>query len=322
MKIAVVGCGAVGCYYGARLLQMGNETHFLLRSDYEVVKRDGVFFESINGDFCVHPKVAKYPEEIGVCDAVFIALKTTANSEFSRLISPLVDDHTLIVTLQNGLGNEELLAGLFGEKNILGGLCFVCLNRIQPGYIRHLLHGRIVLGEFNKPAQKRTYEIAKMFESSGIGSLVAESLGKARWEKLVWNIPYNGIGVAGCAGYDTVISGECVDLEHLGTCLSTDKIHGEKRWEGLLIELMNEVIDAANAEGFAVSRDFINQCIGNTKGKSDYWASTLLDFKNRKKMELYSMFQLPLQRGLKAGAKMPRLEKMCKVLEELNTLCK
>ena len=118
MKIGVVGCGAVGSYYGARLLQAGNEVWFLLRSDYEKVKKDGVFFESVAGNFHVSPHAASSPEQIGICDLVLIGLKTTANSEFSRLIKPLVGSHTLILTLQNGLGNEEKLADLFGAENI------------------------------------------------------------------------------------------------------------------------------------------------------------------------------------------------------------
>src|SRR6185503_6401369 len=107
MKIAVVGCGALGSYYGAMLSRDGQNVHFLLRSDYETVRRNGVNIHSPNGDFNARPRAAKSPAEIGECDLVLIALKPTANDQFATLLAPLVGKHTAIVTLQNGLGNEE-----------------------------------------------------------------------------------------------------------------------------------------------------------------------------------------------------------------------
>ena len=106
MKIAVVGTGAVGSYYGAKLARDGHEVHFLLRSDYERVKRHGVRILSPEGDFTVRPKAAKSPGEIGRSDLVLIALKTTANDLFPKLLPPLVGPNTAVLTLQNGLGSR------------------------------------------------------------------------------------------------------------------------------------------------------------------------------------------------------------------------
>ena len=144
MKIAIVGCGALGSYYGARLVRSGNEVHFLLRSDYDTVRQNGVTVRSPEGDFQVQPKCAREPEEIGVCELVIVALKTTANSVLPKLLPPLAGPETAVLTLQNGLGNEESIAALVGARNTLGGLCFVCLNRIAPGVILHVAHGAIV----------------------------------------------------------------------------------------------------------------------------------------------------------------------------------
>jgi len=138
VKIAVVGCGAVGSYYGAQLARAGHAVHFLLRSDYEAVRRQGVRIQSPEGQFQVHPHCARRPEEIGPADLVLIGLKTTANGQFPALLPPLVGPESAVLTLQNGLGNEEQLARLFPAAQILGGLCFVCLNRIAPGVIRHI----------------------------------------------------------------------------------------------------------------------------------------------------------------------------------------
>src|SRR3954464_3075920 len=94
VKIAVVGCGAVGSFYGAKLARAGHEVHFLLRSDYDIVRRKGVFIRSAQGDFRVHPKCANAPEQIGFCELVLIALKTTANDHFPKLLPPLVNSTT------------------------------------------------------------------------------------------------------------------------------------------------------------------------------------------------------------------------------------
>src|SRR5260370_40469515 len=107
MKIGVVGCGAVGSFYGAKLARAGEEIHFCLRSDYEIVRRKGLWVRSQQGDFHVRPKCARAAEEIGVCDLVMVALKTTANDQFSKLLPPLVGSESALLTLKNGLGNEE-----------------------------------------------------------------------------------------------------------------------------------------------------------------------------------------------------------------------
>src|SRR4051794_40925326 len=101
MRIAVVGCGALGSFYGAKLCRAGQEVHFLLRSDYGVVRRKGVSIRSKEGDFNVRPKCALTPETIGTSDLVLVGLKTTANDQFSGLLPPLVGVSTAILTLQN-----------------------------------------------------------------------------------------------------------------------------------------------------------------------------------------------------------------------------
>src|ERR1035441_3040022 len=101
MKIAVVGCGAVGSYYGAMLGRAGREVHFLLRSDFEAVRQKGVTIRSPAGNFTIHPQCAKTPEAIGLSDLVLIGLKTTANDQFPKLLPPLVGPQTAVATLQN-----------------------------------------------------------------------------------------------------------------------------------------------------------------------------------------------------------------------------
>ena len=318
MKIAIVGCGALGSYYGAKLLRDGRNVHFLLRSEFETVRRHGVHIRSPEGDFHVNPRCAQTPTEIGPCDLVIIGLKTTANAEFVRLVTPLVADHTAILTLQNGLGNEARLAALFGTQRILGGLCFVCLNRIEPGVIVHLGHGRIVMGEYQRWPEPRTHDIASMIRRAGVPCEVTDNLEAAHWEKLVWNIPFNGLGVASCAGYDAVLRGEVPLGQIPGECLSTDKLLADPKWEELVRELMRETILVAQALGFTAADSVADTQIQRTRQMGAYLASTLIDFKRGQAIELETLFLEPLRQAQKANVPTPRLTALCRVLCQLD----
>jgi 2-dehydropantoate 2-reductase len=318
MKIGVVGCGALGSFYGAKLWQSGQEVHFLLRSDYEVVREHGVQIESPAGDFTARPQAALTPGEIGVCDLVLIGLKTTANDSLPQLLPPLVGPHTMILTLQNGLGNEEALAALFPSVQILGGLCFVCLNRVRPGFVLHTGDGNVLLGEFQRNPSSRVQSLADAFQDAGIKCSVSEDLEKAHWEKLVWNIAFNGLGVAGVAGLDAMTRDGVPVQSADQPCLTTDVLLGDARWEALVRGLMLETIHTAAKLGFVIPPAFADKMIERTRKLGAYQASTLVDFKRGLPLELESLFLEPLRRARRAGAHTPLLKRLCAVLTELD----
>ena len=318
MKIAVVGCGAVGSYYGAKLGHAGQEVHFLLRSDYDAVRRHGVSILSPEGDFRFRPHCARAPEEIGVCDLVLIALKTTANSQIPNLVPPLVGPATAVMTLQNGLGNEELLARLFTTEKVLGGLCFVCLNRLEPGVIRHLAHGTIVMGEYQRWPEPRTHDIATLIRHAGVPCKVTDNLDGAHWEKLVWNIPFNGLGVAAAAGYEAVVAGIVTPSGRTGNCLPTDQLLADPHWEQLVRELMLEIVSVANAGGHKIPAEIADKQIERTRKMGAYKASTLLDFERGQPLEMENLFLEPLHQAGRLGIATPRLASLCRVLKSLD----
>lgn len=320
MKIGIVGCGAVGCYYGAMLARAGQEVHFLLRTDYDHVRRNGVQVFSPKGDFNVRPCCATAPMQIGICDVVLVALKTTANEFFPQLLPPLVGRETALVTLQNGLGNEEALARLFPADQILGGLCFVCLNRTSPGVVRHLDHGLIVLGEYERQPEPRTHGLAAAIQHAGVACKVTDNLARAHWEKLVWNIPFNGLGVAGSAGYETFASFDASRIRRskCGPGLTTDQLLGDPRWEIIVRELMLEVIAVANALGLGVEESLAETQLERTRTMGAYKASTLLDYELGRPLELHSLFLEPLRLAMQAGVAVPRLAALCRVLTNLD----
>lgn len=317
MKIAIVGAGALGSYYGAKLCRDGNETHFLLRSDFEHVRRHGVEVKGVDEGFHARPRCARMPEEIGICDLVIIGLKTTANGEFQKLLPPLVGSHTAVLTLQNGLGNEEALAQLFPVEQILGGLCFVSLNRVAPGVIQHINGGRILFGEFRRWPEPRTHDLATLFRHAGIPCQVADDLALAHWLKLVWNIAFNGLGVAGVVGYDAVMAGEVPSSFVPSPVLPTDQLLGDPQWLAVVHELMLEVIAIAIGLGHAIGPADAESEIERTRGMGTYRASTLIDYERGSPLELVSLFLEPLRQARAAKVPAVRLEAVCRVLTGL-----
>ncbi len=297
MRIAGAGSGALGLYYGSMLQKAGNEVHFLLRRDYEAIAKKGLVVHSVNGDYRL-PEVRGYrqPEEIGRVDLVLVGLKTFANHRFRELIGPLVDRDTLILTLQNGLGNEEELAEIFGIERVMGGVAYLLSNRGEPGVLHHLGEGRVILGGLFPGDMKKVEKVAPVFQAAGIQCRVVSDLKKAKWEKLAWNIPFNGI----CALAKKPVN------EILGTDASLR----------LVTDMMREIIDAANAQGLEndITISFAEKLVNFSMGLGDYKPSMLIDRLEGRPLELDAIFGKPLTAGQSKGVDMPRVETLFALL--------
>lgn len=295
--IAIIGTGAVGAYYGGRLAQHGHDIHFLLRSDFQAVKKNGWNIRSCDGDFVLPADMVKAysdPAKMPEADLVIVTLKTTANDQFEALIAPVLKKETTILTLQNGLGNEERLAELFGDERIVGGMAFVCINRISPGVVHHIAEGTITLGEYKSAAGVRVGQIAEMFRASKIPCRVLDDLRFGRWEKLVWNIPFNGLSAA---------------LDQ-----TTDLLLSLPEGEALVRSLMEEVIAGARAVGVDLPRSLIQAKIDQTRGMGAYKTSMHLDLLSGRAMEIEAIFGYPLRTAQAASTALPRLETLYRML--------
>jgi len=298
LRYGIVGSGALGGYYGAKLAHAGCDVHFLMRSDLDAVRRGGLSIKSKDGDFHL-PHVNAYgaPEEMGVCDMVLVCLKTTANAALPALIPPLLGAETTLVTLQNGLGNEELLASQFGARRVMGGLCFVCLNRTGPGVVEHFGHGVISIGEFKGPPQDRTMRLVTDLQRAGVDAKAVQSLITERWRKLVWNIPFNGLGVAAGANVAEVL--------------------GDENLQAAARRLMAEVIEAAGKQGYAIRGDFIEQQIERSWPMGPYHSSSQVDHEAGREVEVESIWGEALRQARAAGADTPALELLYSLLRRI-----
>jgi len=298
MRIGVIGAGALGLYYGALLQRAGHDLHFLLRRDYQAISTQGLLVKSPHGDFKLD-RVQGYRQShaIGPVDLVLIGLKTYANQVLAELVRPLIGPGTLILTLQNGLGNEELLAAEFGAERVLGGIAFLCCNRGEPGVVQHLDQGAVRLAEFQGGLTPRLEQLAEQFNAARIPCEACADLARIRWEKLVWNIPFNGL----CAL----------------TGLATDRLLACPESRALVVELMQEVVAAANRQSLTTRLDgekFIARMLQATEGMGAYRPSMMIDRQQGQPLELAAIYRIPLQRAEASGLPMPRVAMLAALL--------
>jgi len=296
--IAIVGSGALGSYYGAKLARQGADVRFLMRADLEAVREAGLRVREGGAEWVLQPAQAfASTAEMGPVDLVLIGLKTTANAELERLIPPLLHEKTMLLTLQNGLGNEEFLAERWGAERVLGGLCFVCLNRVAPGVIEHYGHGTLSLGEFQRAPMERTQAIGGMFSSAGVETHVVENLVTERWRKLVWNIPFNGLSIATGRTCDILLEDQGLQAQVRG--------------------LMEETIAAAGALGHPIPASFIDFQIERTFPMGPYKPSSMIDWQAGRAVEVESIWGEPWRQGRATGVKLPRLEMLYHILRQV-----
>lgn len=289
--ISVIGAGAVGGYYGARLAQHGRDVHFLLRSEYDAVRRNGWTVRSCDGDFVVPPGRAQaYADvrDMPKSDLVIVTLKTVSNHLYEPLIRPLLKDDTAILTLQNGLGNEDRLAELFGAERVMGGMAFTCINREGPGRIHHIDHGIIRLGEFVGSPGERAKRVAQIFRDSKIKCEVLPDLRLGRWQKLVWNATFNGLGAV--------------------ADLTTDRLIGTGPGMEVVVALINEVIATAKAVGVTLPANIVQVQIDHTATMGAYRSSMQVDRQTGRPMEIEAILGEPLRVAKRHGVATPILE--------------
>jgi 2-dehydropantoate 2-reductase len=228
------------------------------------------------------------PAEIGPVDLVVVALKTTANDQLATLLPPLLRRQTAILTLQNGLGADEFLATLFGAGRILGGLCFIACNRVAPGEVVCFHPGWLTLGEFGRPAGDRVRALAAQFEPAGVTCSLVDNFQEARWRKLVWNVPFNGL---------TIATGG----------LTTDRLLADPHLAAEVRALMEEVAAGARAQNFDVPEALLQELLDLTPALGTYKPSSLLDWLEGREVEVEAIWGEPLRRARAAGASTPRL---------------
>ena len=292
MKIAIVGTGAVGGWYAALLAEAGHEVHCLARSDSDAIRKNGLTIRNQGRERIVRVASAS-PDAaaIGPCDLVVVTIKSTSNLALPALVTPLLGPATIVLTLQNGMGNVEALAKLLAIERVVAGLCFVCINRLAPGVIDTTLAGYVRMAAAQGPVNQAVETCVAVFAGAGVDCQAEASLETVLWKKLCWNIPFNGLSIAGGS-------------------ITTDLILAHPGLNNRATILMKEVQAAAIARGHGFDDAHIKRQFVVTVGMGPYRPSSLIDFVEGRDVEVDGIWGEPLRRGLAAGVKMPETEKL------------
>ena len=288
MRYGIIGTGAIGGYYGARLAQSGQDVHFLLHKDYDFVKEHGLQVDSCNGSFhLTDPNIYQKTSDMPACDVVLVCLKSINNALLKELLPPLLHKDTLVVLIQNGIGVEEDVQKMFPETALAAGLAFICSAKSESGRVNHQCYGQINLGNYSCKDEHLVQQVIDDFNAANVKAGLVEYQ-EARWKKAVWNMPFNGMTVA------------------LNT--QTDLLLKNPATRKLIYEQMMEVIGAAQHLGVKnIDASFADLMIKMTDEMTPYSPSMKLDYDFHRPMEIYYLYTRPIEIAKQAGFEMPKL---------------
>jgi len=298
IKILLVGTGAVGSYYGGRLAQAGAEVSVVCRSDFQIVKEQGIYLNSVAGNFHFKPKevlkrVSDYQDQP---DYILVATKVLPEIKVVDLIKEKVCKKTSIVLLQNGINIEADIEIAFPNNQIISGLAFICATRAKFGQVDHQDYGRITVGKYPLGISNEVNILADYFRKASVDCNLDEDIIKARWIKLVWNAPFNPISV-------------------LGGGVDTKAILASEATFNVVKKVMKEVYILAEKDGHSFSYDIIAKNISDTLKMTPYKTSMLIDYESRRPMEVEAILGNALKLGKKYAVSIPYLESLYGLLK-------
>ena len=256
MRVAVVGVGGVGGYFGGRLAAAGHDVTFIARGAHlDAIRADGLAVESVLGDFVVFPaKATDDPATVGPVDLVIFAVKTWQLDAAAEQARPLFLEDTVALPLLNGVENADVLAERFGREQVLGGLCRILSFIEAPGRIRHVgLDPSVVLGELDNRRTERVERVHRTLVDAGIHAEIAPDIHVAIWRKFLLISTWSGIGAVTrvpIGRWREVEGVRAMAEEGLREVVAVARARGVDLEENQVTKVM-EGFDAAPADGTA-----------------------------------------------------------------------
>lgn len=302
MRFAILGSGAVGGYYGAKLVRAGHDVTFIARGAHlEAMRRHGLRIRSpALGDFTVHARAEDDTAKVGVVDVVVLAVKTYDSAAAMAAIPPMLAEHSSVITLQNGVDSVAELARAVGEAHVIGGTTYIATALVEPGVIeQNGAHRRIVFGEVFGSLPRLTDRITALQEALAGADIQAEAVGDGRipvWEKFIILV-----SLAGFTGAARLPIGP---LREDGGCREQ------------FLEGCREVERLARAEGIAVAGDIIDRIAAYVDGLPGSMRSSLLiDLSAGKRIEVEALQGAVVRRAERAGVPVPIMSTLYAVLK-------
>jgi 2-dehydropantoate 2-reductase len=241
VKIGIVGAGGVGGYYGARLASAGAEVGLIARGDHlAAIREHGLRVRADDADFTVRVAASDDPADIGPCDAVLFCVKSYDTDQAAALLGPLLKPETGVVSLQNGVDNEEKIAARIGPEHVIGGASFILAHIAEPGVVEQIGSvRRVIFGELDGSRTERIERLLAEFRNAEIDSDVAYDIRVVLWDKFAF--------LCALAGLTAV------------TRLPIDKLLAVPESRNLFREMVGEVALVARAEGVELAVDIVDQ---------------------------------------------------------------
>ncbi len=249
MRIAVMGTGGVGGYFGARLALGGCDVSFIARGRHlDAIRGHGLKVESLLGDMhLATPRATDDPADIGPVDLVLFVVKLWDTETAAKAVAPLIGPETAVVSLQNGVRKDDILRNVLGERAVMGGACYIAAQIAQPGVIRHSgTMQKLVFGEYDGKRSMRAEAFLDACRQAGVEAEISADIRRTIWEKFVF--------LVGLSGLTTTIR------KPIGP------IRSNPRTRALLHDAMREVVAVGRAQGVQLAADFADNRLAFSDG--------------------------------------------------------
>ncbi|HEX7151820.1 MAG TPA: 2-dehydropantoate 2-reductase [Thermoanaerobaculia bacterium] len=290
MRIAVVGAGGVGGYFGGRLAQAGIDTTFIVRGrTLEALRTHGLRVESINGDFhLARVNATDAPAE--KVDVVFVTVKAWQIPEVAPKLTPILADETLVVPLENGIDAPDVLSPIVGREHVAGGLCAIVSCIVEPGHIRHTgAEPMIAFGELDNRTSERTTRLLETLRQAGITAEIPQDVHRSMWTKFVFIVGLSAVGAA--------------------TRVPVDVWRAMPEPRALAERIVREAVAVANARGVTLADDIVERTMERYDGLAAGSLSSMQrDLMNGKPSELEAQLGAVVRLGRDARAATPVTE--------------
>ncbi len=302
MKIVVYGAGGVGAFFGALLARGGEDVHFVARgAQLEALRSRGITIRSLLiGDVEVNPvSAAPRGADLGIADLVLVCVKTHQTHEILDDLATLVGEHTVLVSLQNGVESDELLAARFGAHRVVAAAVYVGATIDEPGIVSHVAPARIAIGARSGFDRDRLPAILDALAAAGQRVSISDDIQHERWRKLIWNASFNTVSAV--------------------TGRSPAALLALPDTRELLRAIMREVVSVARAQGVALRDEDVDEHIAWTERAAGIRTSTMVDRERGKAMESDALIGVVIRRGQAVGIPTPRCEVIHALLRSLDT---
>ena len=267
MRVAVMGTGAVGGYFGARLAAASNDVAFIARGLHlAAMRQQGLTLESPHGN--LHIRDALFtddPSQVGVVDLVLFCVKSYDTDATSAKLASLIGDRTIILSLQNGVDNADKIAQRWGHQRTLAGVVYIGSQLLQPGKIKHSSGGKIVFGALDGQVHESTQAVERLLYSARISCEVSKAIRNIQWRKLLWNAPFCAIS--------------CVTHTNVKEIVESDSL------TKLALDCMTEVREAAQTQAIDLDLALFGETLNFSKTLGDFKPSMLQDLEAGKPLE-------------------------------------